>query len=118
MTPLKGKEPKEKNRRKAPKIGTPLPTMVEFYGGKYHLAIVEALNVLGVAKHCKSDHCQGCEYERHEAMDILYGALRIHLDFKHPVRSYREFQHYHNAYEEDEDHADVEEAQAEETVVS
>ena len=62
-----------------------------YYEGKYKLAIVDALNVLGAATVCSEVNCEGCAYERSEAMSILYSSLGLYLDFKNPVESYQEF---------------------------
>lgn len=67
-----------------------LESAVKTYRGNYKLAVVDALNVLGAATRCV-ECCEGCQYERNEAMDLLYGALGLRLNFKKPVKSYQKF---------------------------
>ncbi len=67
-----------------------LEPAIKTYKGNYKLAVVDALNVLGAATRCV-ECCEGCQYERNEAMDVLYGALGLRLDFKKPMKSYKKF---------------------------
>ena len=62
---------------------------IDAYAGKYKKAILDALNVLGIAGACKAEHCAGCDYERGEAQAILYAALGIRLHHD-PVRGWEE----------------------------
>ena len=66
-----------------------MPTEAETYVGKERLAIIDALNMLGVwhspLSHLKERSkewyaLQGENYEWREAMSILYGALGIDMD--------------------------------------
>jgi hypothetical protein len=70
----------------------PKEATMHFYRGKFRLAIIDALNVLGAATTCSAGaNCPGCAYEREEALNILYGALGLVLDFNHPRESYDEY---------------------------
>lgn len=74
------------------------PTEKETYEGKERLAIVDALNVLGMfhspLKHLPKEMHEalmGEDYEWGEAHKILYGALGIDLDLKNPQPAYDAF---------------------------
>ena len=69
-------------------VKRPLPSNREFYEGQYRMAILNALNVLGIPGPCPNQHCQGCDYERDTAQSILYGALGLELDLREPVSAY------------------------------
>jgi hypothetical protein len=80
-----------------------MPTQAEEYSGKHELAIIDALNILGMwhsplshmPKGKEHQECResimGEDYEWGEALTILYGALGIDLDLRHPEPAYERF---------------------------
>lgn len=76
--------------KKAPEVWS--PDYVAEYNGQYRQAIIDALNVLGFPAIAQHDSgCEGCDVERMEAINIMYGALGISIADQDPAVAWNAF---------------------------